>query len=62
MNEVINKNAGVKVEWHGMTEETLSEAVEEVLSNPLYQSSVDLLSELIMDQPQHPLDRGELVV
>ena len=26
--------------------------------NPLYQSSVDQLSDLILDQPQHPLDRA----
>ena len=26
--------------------------------NPLYQRSVDQLSNLIMDQPQHPLDRA----
>ena len=26
--------------------------------NPLYQSSVDQLSSLILDQPQHPLDRA----
>ena len=29
-----------------------------MLLNPLYQSSVDQLSELILDQPQHPLDRA----
>ena len=60
VNEVVNKNVGVKVDWHGMTEEIFSEAVEEVLTNPLYQNSVDHLSELIMDQPLHPLDNGEL--
>ena len=26
--------------------------------NPLYQSSVEQLSSLILDQPQHPLDRA----
>merc|ERR1719331_2532554 len=41
-----------------MTEDTLEQALQEVLTNPLYQSSVDQLSNLIMDTPQHPLDRS----
>ena len=49
---------GVRLEWHGMTEDKLEEALLEVLTNPGYQSAVDQLSELIMDQPQHPLDRA----
>ena len=49
---------GVRLEWHGMTEDNLEEALLEVLTNPGYQSAVDQLSELIMDQPQHPLDRA----
>ena len=59
VKQAVNKNVGVKVDWHGMTEEILHEAVLEVLTNPLYQTSVDLLSDLILDQPQHPLDRGQ---
>ena len=58
VKEAVNKKVGVKLEWHGMTEESLEQAVLEVLSNPQYQSSVDLLSDLIMDQPQHPLERA----
>ena len=58
MKEAVNNNVGVRLEWHGMTEDTLEEALQEVLTNPLYQSSVDQLSNLIMDQPQHPLDRA----
>ena len=30
----------------------------QVLTNPEYQRSVDQLSSLILDQPQHPLDRA----
>ena len=41
-----------------MTEDTLEQALLEVLTNPQYQTAVDQLSDLIMDQPQHPLDRA----
>ena len=58
MKEAVNKHVGVRLEWHGMTEDKLEEALLEVLTNPGYQSAVDQLSELIMDQPQHPLDRA----
>ena len=58
VKEAVNRNVGVKLEWHGMTEESLEEAMLKVLDNPSYQSSVDRLSDLILDQPQHPLDRA----
>ena len=58
MKEAVNKNVGVRLEWHGMTEDTLEQALLEVLTNPQYQTAVDQLSDLIMDQPQHPLDRA----
>ena len=58
VKEAVNKNVGVRLEWHGMTEEKLETALLEVLTNPEYQSSVDRLSSLILDQPQHPLDRS----
>ena len=58
MKEAVNNNVGVRLEWHGMTEDTLEQALLEVLTNPQYQSAVDQLSDLIMDQPQHPLDRA----
>ena len=58
MKEAVNNNVGVRLEWHGMTEDTLEQALQEVLTNPEYQRSVDKLSNLIMDQPQHPLDRA----
>ena len=58
MKEAVNNNVGVRLEWHGMTEDTLEQALLEVLTNPQYQTAVDQLSDLIMDQPQHPLDRA----
>merc|ERR1719220_1243539 len=41
-----------------MTEQKFDEALNEVLSNPEYQRSVDQLNNLILDQPMHPLDRA----
>ena len=58
VKEAVNNHVGLRLEWHGMTEDKLEEALLEVLTNPEYQTSVDRLSDLIMDQPQHPLDRA----
>merc|ERR1711974_506370 len=58
VKEAVNNHVGLRLEWHGMTEDKLEEALLEVLTNPEYQTSVDRLSNLIMDQPQHPLDRA----
>lgn len=41
-----------------LTDTGLLSAINEVLNNDKYQRSVTRLSELIMDQPQHPLDRS----
>ena len=45
------------IDWKLLTESGLLSAIEEVLDNDKYQRSVTRLSDLIMDQPQHPLDR-----
>ena len=58
VNEAVAKKIGVKVDWHTMTEESLLAAVTSVLSDTSYQDGVNVLSDLIMDQPQHPLDRA----
>ena len=58
VKEVVNKRVGIQVNWHGMTEDSLLSAITEVLEDPEYQSSVSRLSELIMDQPLHPLERS----
>jgi len=58
IKETVNKNVGLQVDWHDMTGETLHKAIMTVLENPIYQNSVTELSDLIMDQPQHPLDRS----
>ena len=58
IKEVVNKKVGLQVNWHEMTEDNLLAAITEVLEDPEYQRSVSRLSELIMDQPQHPLERA----
>eukprot|EP00092_Neocalanus_flemingeri_P002760 GFUD01002955.1.p1 GENE.GFUD01002955.1~~GFUD01002955.1.p1 ORF type:complete len:304 (-),score=87.42 GFUD01002955.1:387-1265(-) len=58
IQEAVQKNIGVLVKWHELTENSVAEAVEEVLTNPDYKTAVSDLSDLIMDQPQHPLDRA----
>ena len=58
VKEAANRNIGVYLHWHGMTEETLESAIHQVLDDPCYQASVTKLSDLIMDQPQHSLDQA----
>ena len=58
VKEAVNKKLGLQMDWHKMTEDSLLAAITEVLDDPEYQSSVSRLSDLIMDQPQHPLERA----
>jgi len=58
IQEAVNKKYAVRVKWHEVTEESFSYAIEEVLTNPSYKEAISELSNLIMDQPQHPLERA----
>ena len=58
IQDAVNKKFAVTVNWHEITEEILTHAIEEILSNHSYKEAVDDLSNLIMDQPQHPLDKA----
>ena len=58
VKDAVNNKLGLQQDWHTMTEESLTSSIEQVIRSPVYQSSVDHLSELIMDQPQHPLERS----
>ena len=55
---VVDKGAGVQVGWQDLTEESLAAALDSVLGDPRYQQAATRLSDLILDQPQHPLDRA----
>jgi len=54
----VEKKFGVLLKWHEVNEVSLKRGIDDVLSNPNYKEAVSVLSDLIMDQPQHPLDRA----
>jgi len=58
VNEAVQRGIGVKLDWHGLTEDTLKAAVEEVLGHSSYQEAVNELNRLILDTPQPPLERA----
>lgn len=58
LNEAIKHGMGLVIGWHELTTENLDEAVTEVLNNPVYEENVAKLNSLILDQPQHPLERA----
>ena len=57
-NEAVRLGIGVKVDWHSLTEDSLTAALTEVLTEPSYQRSVEQLQARILDTPQHPLERA----
>jgi len=57
VDEATRKHIGVHVNFHSMTEEIIDTAIKEVLNNSSYKSAITELSDLVMDQPQHPMDR-----
>ena len=58
MAEAVRRGLGVHQDWHSLEAAGLKAAVEEVLENPAYREATAELSELVMDTPQHPLDRA----
>ena len=58
VKEAVNQHIGVHLNWHEMSEAALESAIHKVLDDPSYHASVSKLSNLIMDQPLHPLDRA----
>jgi len=57
VDEATRKHIGVYVNFDKMTEESLATSINEVLSDWSYKSAITKLSDLVMDQPQHPMDR-----
>ena len=53
----VEKGFGVQLDWKQITEESLIKGIKQILDDSSYQESVSSMSELIMDQPQHPLDK-----
>ena len=59
--EAIRNGVGLLEDWHSLEADSLLASVQEVLENPKYKQAVTRLSNLIMDTPQHPLDRSDLI-
>ena len=56
--EAVRLGIGVNVDWHSLTEETLTRELEKMLEDKTYQIKVETLQRRILDTPQHPLDRA----
>jgi len=56
--EAVRNGVGLLEDWHSLEADSLLASVQEVLDNPKYKEAVTRLSDLIMDTPQHPLDRS----
>jgi glucuronosyltransferase len=54
--KIIEESWGIKINYDDLTEETLSAAINEVLTNPKYAQTVQRLSLLIRDRPMSALD------
>ena len=59
--EAVRNGVGLLEDWHSLDADRLLGSVQEVLDNPKYKEAVTRLSDLIMDTPQHPLDRSALI-
>jgi len=57
IDEATRKHIGVHVNFKTMTEKSLATSINEVLDNTSYKAAIIELSDLVMDQPQHPMDR-----
>jgi len=54
----VNKGYGVKVDFTTLTQDTLSNAINEILSNPKYGENAKQRSKVLRDQPLKPLDNA----
>ncbi|VVC33708.1 Hypothetical protein CINCED_3A012882 [Cinara cedri] len=58
MNMVEKKGYGKKISYFEMTEQSLENAIGEVLSNPAFGEKAAIHSQVYRDQPTKPLDRA----
>lgn len=54
----IRGGVAVKVDYFSMTEQSLSDAIKEVLNNPKYKKNMEMRSKRFRDQPQTALERA----
>ncbi|XP_073427975.1 2-hydroxyacylsphingosine 1-beta-galactosyltransferase isoform X1 [Dendrobates tinctorius] len=58
MTRVQAKGMGICLDWSRMTEDTLFEALSDVIHNPSYRQKAQTLSKIHKDQPGHPVSRA----
>lgn len=56
--EAVQRGLGVLQDWHELQARQLEAAIQDVITTPIYLEAVSQLSDLILDQPDHPLDRA----
>lgn len=49
---------GVQVSYQNISEESLSQALNEVLNNKIYSDNIKLISKRLKDQPQQPMEKA----
>ncbi|CAL4087206.1 unnamed protein product, partial [Meganyctiphanes norvegica] len=52
------KGVALALEWSAISEDTIVEAIKEILNNPKYKSSASAVSKIIRDQPETPVERA----
>ncbi|CAG7786008.1 unnamed protein product, partial [Allacma fusca] len=57
-NLAVERGMGLEVEILDLTENIISTALEEILTNPKYEHKAKELSSVFRDQPQTPIERG----
>nr|XP_023027892.1 UDP-glucuronosyltransferase 2C1-like [Leptinotarsa decemlineata] len=58
IEDVVRRGMAVKLNLHDLTEETFSNALNEILNNPKYRDNAKLRSKIMQDQPVKPLDEA----
>lgn len=54
--DAVNEKYAVSVDLKDLSEETLTKALEEVLTNPMYKQNIDIKGSLLDAQPVNPMD------
>ncbi|XP_066142819.1 UDP-glycosyltransferase UGT5-like [Euwallacea fornicatus] len=52
---IVDKNLGLKLDYHNLTEENIYDALNTILQNPIYLENMDQFAKKFRDQPQNPL-------
>ncbi|XP_066262229.1 UDP-glycosyltransferase UGT5-like [Euwallacea similis] len=55
---IVDRNLGLKLDYHNLTEENIYEAINTLLQNPIYLENMDQFAKKFRDQPQNPLQKA----